>query len=209
MFTGIIRGSCPLIEIQEKPGLHRLIIELGEHAKDVQRGASIAIDGVCLTATDIDRSSTGHVAFDVMLESLEKTTLGGLKVGDNVHVERSAKFGDEVGGHVVSGHVTGTAEVVSVERPENNFVLRMKLPERARNYVFDKGFIGIKGASLTVVNLDQNTGTFEVWLIPETLELTTFGALRPGDRVNIEVDPQTVTVVETIERIMKAREARG
>ncbi len=202
MFTGIVQASREIVEVQDMPGLRRLVVALEDLVEGVQRGASVAIDGVCLTATEIDRGERGLVAFDVMQESLEKTTLGELGVGDRVHVERSAKFGDEVGGHIVSGHVTGMAEVISITRPENNFVLELRLPERAKNYVFDKGFIGVKGASLTVVNHDAEANTFEVWLIPETLEITTFAKLAPGERVNIEVDPQTVTIVETVERVM-------
>lgn len=205
MFTGIVTASLPITSVERLPGLSRLGVALGALAYDLQRGASVAIDGVCLTATEIEREGEGRVRFDVMQETLTKTTLGQLEVGDRVHVERSARFGDEVGGHIVSGHVSGMARVIQVERPENNFVLTLQLPENAWKYVFDKGFVSLKGASLTVVDLDAQAHTFSVWLIPETLALTTFATLRPGDAVNIEVDPHTVTIVETVERTLLAR----
>ena len=206
MFTGIVQAKRQVHSIEDHPGLRRIVVALGEALYEgLQRGASVAIDGVCLTAVDLD--DTHHSAsFDIMLESLNKTTLGSLSQGDLVHVERSARFGDEVGGHIVSGHVSGMARVIGVERMENNFVLRLQLPEGFERYVFSKGFIAIKGCSLTVVDLDPHTRSFSVWLIPETLALTTFGSLEIDDSVNIEVDPQTVTIVETIERIMRAQQ---
>lgn len=203
MFTGIVQGVVPVVEITDREGLRTLVIELGEaRVVGLELGASVAIDGVCLSVVRVEG---GRAWFDVMQESLVKTTLGALKAGDRVHVERSVTFGTEIGGHIVSGHVTGTAEVVAVTTPENNHVLTLRLPEQARPYVFDKGFIAVSGASLTVVDLDEAEGVFSVWLIPETLRQTWFGALAPGDRVNVEVDPQTVAIVQTVERVLSRR----
>ena len=204
MFTGLITASKALVRIEERQGLRTIVVALEELCEGLKRGASVAIDGVCLTATEID-TELAHVSFDVMAETLEKTSLGELEQGDLVHVERSARFGDEIGGHLVSGHVLGTARVLHVRRPdEHNVALRFELPAAAHRFVFEKGFIALKGASLTVVDHDPNLNTFEVWLIPETLAVTTFGLLEPGDRVNLEVDPQTVAIVETVERFMAA-----
>jgi len=207
MFTGIIRGSRPVISIVDKPGLRRIVVDLGEPlGANVERGASIAINGVCLTATEME---AGKIAFDIIAETLNKTTLGGLSEGSMVHVERSAKFGDEVGGHVVSGHVTGMAEVTSVESPENNHVITMRAPEEAIDFIFSKGFVALDGASLTVVDVDREQRTFCVWLIPETLEITTFGDRVAGDFINLEVDPQTVAIVATVERVLAAKEKKA
>ena len=206
MFTGIVQASLPLHSVHDKPGLRRLGVRLGALGEGLGRGASVAIDGVCLTATDQDE---GVVYFDVMQETLSKTTLGRLSSGELVHVERSARVGDEIGGHRVSGHVNLCAEVVAITTPEHNVVLTLKVPGRALPYLFEKGFVGVKGASLTVVNLNAGAGTFEVWLIPETLRVTTFGGLNLGDQVNLELDPQTVAIVDTVHRVLKHHPALG
>ncbi len=205
MFTGIVTRSCTVEKIEHKTGLRRLAVKLEGLMDGLERGASVAVDGVCLTATEMDFERE-LVFFDVMQESLEKTTLGELHEGDLVHVERSAVFGQEVGGHIVSGHVTGTATVTAIDRPENNFVLHLEVPESARDHIFDKGFVAIKGASLTVVDYKHSEGRFEIWLIPETLDVTTFSTLKAGDRVNFEVDPQTVAIVETVQRVMQRQQ---
>lgn len=207
MFTGIVTRSCAIRAIEDRPGLRTLTVQLDNRLIDgLERGASVAIDGVCLTATDMNLEEA-HVSFDVMQETLNKTTLGALLPESLVHVERSATFGQEVGGHIVSGHVSGVAKVVSIARPENNFVLTLQVPESARDFIFDKGFVAIKGASLTVVDYHHEEGIFSVWLIPETLDVTTFADLSPGDTVNFEVDPQTVAIVETVRRTL-ARQVR-
>jgi riboflavin synthase len=153
------------------------------------------------------------VAFDVMQETLDLTTLGSLKTGDQVNVERSLKVGDEVGGHVVSGHVHGTAKIVEITKTENNVTITLEPLAELSKYIFPKGFIALNGVSLTVVSSpsfeEGATGESQgghgasvaVSLIPETLARTTFGAAQVGDLVNIEVDQQTRTIVDTIERI--------
>lgn len=202
MFTGIVARSCAVRAIEDRPGLRTITVQLTPSLiEGLERGASVAIDGVCLTATEMNLEEA-YVSFDVMQETLNKTTLGALLPEDPVHVERSASFGQEVGGHIVSGHVSGMAQVVSIARPENNFVLTLQVPEPFRDFIFEKGFVSLKGASLTVVDYQHEEGIFSVWLIPETLEVTTFGALSPGDRVNFEVDPQTVAIVETVRRTL-------
>lgn len=203
MFTGIVSASRPITRIEDQEGLRRLVVDLGEElAAGLERGASVAIDGVCLTATQMEG---GEVAFDVMGETLAKTTLGGLAEGDAVHIERAARFGDEIGGHLLSGHVQGVAEVTSIERPENNFVLTLRAPGDLIDYIFPKGYVALAGASLTVVEVDREARTFNVWLIPETLRVTTFGERTPGEGINLEVDPQTVAVVETVRRMQQAQ----
>lgn len=203
MFTGIVKGLGTVVSGEVTPGLARFTVELpGGYGGGLERGASVAIDGTCLTATDIvgDR-----VTFDVMRETLEKTTLGTLAVDSRVNVERSYRVGDEVGGHIVSGHVTGVAEIVSVETPENNRVVTFRVPTEWMKYILPKGFVGLDGCSLTVVDVDKAAGTFSVWLIPETLALTTFGFKKPGDRVNVEIDSKTQAIVDTVESYLQAK----
>jgi riboflavin synthase len=202
MFTGIVQGKFPLLTVETKPGLNRLVIELSDELLiDLTIGASVAVDGVCLTVTDIEPP---RVYFDVMQQTLSLTTLAGLSAGDWVNVERSAKQGVEIGGHIISGHVDGTVEVVSVEQPENNCFIRYRVPADKMKYVFPKGFIGLNGCSLTVADVDPQQQTVQVCFIPETLRVTTHGNKRPGDRLNFEVDRQTQTIVDTVENFLTA-----
>jgi riboflavin synthase len=168
-------------------------------------GASVSVAGVCLTVTALHDSAAD---FDVMQQTLAVTTLGALQRGSTVNVERAARDGAEVGGHVLSGHVDAQARVVSVRKPENNRVLRLELPAPWMRYVFAKGYIAVEGASLTVAEAQRGrdgAGWFEVWLIPETLRVTTFGALREGDAVNVEIERQTQVIVDTVRAAVDER----
>jgi len=198
MFTGIIQSQLTIQKVSRKPGLLSFALSLDS---EVQQGASIAIDGVCLTVSKIDNDI---IWFDAMEETLNKTTIGSFEMGRKVNLERSAKMGDEIGGHMVSGHVEGMGEIVDVRESENNKVVTFQLPKEWMKYIVQKGFIALDGASLTVVDPDKEKGTFDVWFIPETLEKTTFGWKDIGDKVNVETDNQTKVIVETVERIMKS-----
>ncbi len=204
MFTGIVQGKAKVIGIDDLAGLRRLRIALPD-VSGLVRGASVCIDGVCLTAVDISPEAVG---FDVMGETLRLTTLGGLDVGSAVNFERSATVGKEIGGHLVSGHISGMAPVIAREETENNVRLLLELPEALVDYVLPKGFIGVHGVSLTVGEVDEKRGTFDVHLIPETLEVTVLGETKPGDRLNIELDAMTQAVVETVRRVL-ARQQEG
>ncbi len=196
MYTGIVTGTFPVIGLSRQPGLASFAVELDErHLDGLERGASVSLDGVCMTVTRIE----GRRAwFDAAMETLNRTTFGQIAEGRRVNVERSARTGVEVGGHPISGHVDAMAEVVAIERPANNCVLTFELPAAYRRYVFNKGFIALNGCSLTVTDLDRTTGRFKVYLIPETMRLTTFGAVKVGDRVNFEIDRQTQVIVDTV-----------
>lgn len=168
----------------------------------LETGASVAHNGCCLTVTEINGN---HVSFDLMKETLRITNLGDLKVGDWVNVERAAKFSDEIGGHLMSGHIMTTAEVAKILTSENNRQIWFKVQDsQLMKYILYKGFIGIDGISLTVGEVTPTR--FCAHLIPETLERTTLGKKKLGARVNIEIDPQTQTVVDTVERVLAARE---
>lgn len=197
MFTGIVQGVATIETVQTSPGLSTFLVRFPEDTLNgVTIGASVAINGTCLTVT---RQQDNTLYFDAMQETLGLTTLGDLVAGDRVNFERAARIGDEIGGHLLSGHIHTTADLVSVERPENNCTLTFEVPEAWSRYLFPKGYIAINGASLTIGEV--NGRRFNVHLIPETLRATTFGSLREGDRVNIEVDSQTQTIVDTLARM--------
>lgn len=204
MFTGIVQGTAVVRQISEKSNFRRLRIELGaSHLAQLQRGASIAINGTCLTATDFD-SNAGWVDFDVIDETLRKTNLGQLTIGCRVNFERSLKFGDEIGGHLVSGHIQGMVQLEQLVRIDSNVALALRFAPELSPYIHSKGFIAIEGCSLTVGRVAD--GVFWLHLIPETLALTTLGEKQPGAWLNVEVDQQTVTIVQTVERYLAQRQ---
>ncbi|MCU7936433.1 MAG: riboflavin synthase subunit alpha [Candidatus Thiodiazotropha sp. (ex Dulcina madagascariensis)] len=198
MFTGIVQGTAEVVAIHEKTNFRTHRIRLPVTALEgLQSGASIAHNGCCLTVTHIENDL---VDFDLMQETLNVTNLGALTVGDSVNFERAARFGDEIGGHAMSGHILCTAEVVDVISSENNRRIRFSLPDKWQKYLFTKGYIGIDGISLTIGHVEANA--FDVNLIPETLQRTNIGTRRIGDRVNIEIDPQTQAIVDTVTNLL-------
>ncbi|MBV4366538.1 riboflavin synthase subunit alpha [Erwinia phyllosphaerae] len=204
MFTGIVQGTAEVLAIEEKPNFRTHIVSLPEEMlPGLELGASVSHNGCCLTVTEINGDK---ISFDLVKETLRITNLGELKVGDVVNVERAAKFSDEIGGHLMSGHIMTTAEICKIITSENNREIWFK-PQDAEQmkYILHKGFIGIDGISLTVGEVTKSK--FCVHLIPETLARTTLGGKRLGDRVNIEIDPHTQAIVETVERVLAQREA--
>jgi len=196
MFTGIVQGTG---SVQSMSGESILTIGIQiPYTEDLEIGGSVAIDGVCLTATSVGDT----VTFDIIPETVERTTLGSLACGSNVNVERALKFGDELGGHLLSGHIMGTAEIVSVVNQD----YQIQCPTTMAEFIQEKGFIAVDGISLTIGETDGN-GCFNVHIIPETLRLTTLGGKGAGDYVNIEIDAMTQAVVETTKRMMANKEA--
>ena len=196
MYTGIVQGNFEVVSVAKKPGLHTIVVALDSQlTRDLQIGASVAIDGVCLTVTAQDGD---HVSFDVMQQTMQQTTLAQLLPGARVNIERSARYGDEIGGHGISGHIDTAVELVAREMTENNCELSFELPAAMQAYVFQRGFIGLNGCSLTVAEIDRDTAVFKVCLIPETLRVTTFSDKQVGDRVNLELDRQTQAIVDTV-----------
>lgn len=204
MFTGIVQGVGKIIQIIDKDKLRSFKIELPKHLmQNLQIGASIANDGCCLTLTGF---GDNWVLFDIMQETLSITTLGDKKVGDYINIERSAKYGDEVGGHIMSGHVACTAKITQIIKTETNCTMVIEIPSLFQKYILYKGFIGIDGASLTIGKINDNQ--FSIHLIPETLAITTLKDKKEGDKVNIEIDSQTQAIVDTVERVMAMKEGR-
>lgn len=204
MFTGIVQGTARIVAIEEKELFRTHVIALPEAMlPGLELGASVAHNGCCLTVTAINDS---HISFDLIKETLRVTNLGELQTGDCVNVERAAKFSDEIGGHLMSGHIMTTAEICKIIQSENNREVWFKLQDASQiKYILHKGYVGIDGISLTVGEVTKSK--FCVHLIPETLERTTLGAKKLGHRVNIEIDPQTQAIVDTVERVLSQREA--
>ena len=200
MFTGIIKYIGEVNQIRHEEGLTHLSVFLKEEAlTQLEIGASVAINGVCLTVVNIEKNL---ISFDLIQETLDKTNLKTLQIGDKINVERSAKFGDEIGGHLLSGHVTCQAEILQIDNPSHNHILTLQLPLDFVKYLFPKGYIALNGASLTLVQVESN-GCFTVHLIPETLKATTFAALKKGAKINVELETQTQIIVDTIARQLK------
>lgn len=204
MFTGIVQGTAKVVAITEKPNFRTHVVELPDALlSGLETGASVAHNGCCLTVTAIDGN---RVSFDLIKETLRITNLGELREGDSVNIERAAKFSDEIGGHVMSGHIMTTAEVTKILTSENNRQIWFKPQDpQVMKYILTKGYVGVDGISLTVG--ETTTSRFCVNLIPETLQRTTLGSRKLGQRINVEIDPQTQAVVDTVERVMAHRDA--
>ncbi len=203
MFSGIVQGFTEVTQMDSRENFKSFAILIPDDLiQGLERGASVAIDGVCMTVVKIDGN---QVYFDAMKETLDLTTLGNLELGDKVNIERSVRYGDEIGGHGVSGHVHGKAEIINIDREfDNNVVFSFQVPKALIKYTFDKGFVALNGASLTIVDVNREKAIIRVSFIPETLRKTTFANKNPGDPVNIEIEQQTQAIVETIERYLEA-----
>jgi riboflavin synthase len=200
MFTGIVQGVATVAQLTDQPGLRSftLAFEPG-FSTGLAIGASVSVDGVCLTVTGLLDGDAAR--FDVMQQSLALTTLGGVARGSRINVERAARDGAEIGGHPLSGHIDFRARVEQVREPQNNRVLRIAVPAPWMRYVFAKGYIAVNGASLTVAEAHRapdGSGWFEVWLIPETLRMTTFVDKAEGALLNIEIERGTQVFVDTV-----------
>lgn len=206
MFTGIVQAQCPVVGIEDEDGIRRFTVDLGPHAADLKHGASVANNGTCLSVTAVD---DGRVTFDIIAETLSLTNLGDVAVGDLVNIERSLGFGDEVGGHIVSGHVSTTAAVDLIEEDGANRTVWFKTTAEAMRYLLMKGWVAVDGASLTISRVDRDSSRFAVSLIPDTLSKTTLGRVTPGDRVNIEFDSQTQAIVDTVRDMLSDSELRN
>jgi len=187
MFTGIVSDVAEVIEMTSLGERSRLVVASAYDSAAIAVGASIANAGVCLTAVAVEPRDAGSaISFDVGAETLKVTTLGEWRQGTRVNLERALKVGDELGGHMVSGHVDGIAEVVSRRDFEDMAHFRFRAPHECAKFTAVKGSVALDGTSLTVNAVDGDE--FEVLLIPHTLAVTTWGERRPGEGVNIEVD---------------------
>ncbi|SFD00981.1 riboflavin synthase subunit alpha [Pseudoalteromonas denitrificans] len=205
MFTGIVQTQATVISVSELQGIKRLVLSVpGQYLQHLDLGASIAINGCCLTVVHFElgiRDVVGQVYFDIIDETLRLTNLGLLIQGQKVNFERSVCFGTELGGHIVSGHIHTTAVLSDINYSGDNCSFKFTVDNNWMKYIIHKGFVSINGASLTVG--DVNESSFYVHLIPETLKITNLGLANVNDKINIEVDQQTYTIINTVERYMK------
>jgi riboflavin synthase len=196
MFTGIVQGVGLVKDVIEHASHKTIHIEI-PNVEGLQTGASVAIDGVCLTVVSFENND---VKFDVIEETLRRTTLGQLSEGSRVNVERSLKFGDEIGGHLLSGHIMDTGEIVEVNNQGETMDVCLNVSDEVSQYIMEKGYVAINGVSLTIGRCENNT--FWLHLIPETLNLTTCDSFVVGQMTNIEIDSTTQTIVATVKRTL-------
>jgi riboflavin synthase len=200
MFSGIVQGTAEITAAIQRDDVLTIEIELGKNLiEGLEIGASVSVDGVCLTAVEIADSTA---KFDIIEETIRCTTLDITRKNTQANIERSLKFGDEIGGHNVSGHVTSVATISEVKQGVNGRTLRLTSEEKDISYLMPKGFVAIDGISLTVGEVNRSTATFDVHLIPETITATTIGGKQVGDKVNLELDSATVAAVEAAKQML-------
>ncbi|MBR3569668.1 MAG: riboflavin synthase [Oscillibacter sp.] len=200
MFTGIIEETGKIRSATRGARSAALSIGAAEILPDLKTGDSVAVNGVCLTATTVDG---GGFTADVMHETLRRSTLGGLSAGDAVNLERAMPANGRFGGHIVSGHIDGVGKIVAIRRDDNAVWYEIEAPEKLRRYVVEKGSIAIDGISLTVAAVDGRT--FSVSVIPHTLSATALGARRVGSGVNLETD----IIAKYVESLLRPDSGRG
>lgn len=203
MFTGIVQTKAKIKKISHSSSLTHYVIALASPSlRGLEIGASVSVQGICQTVVSIENDT---VAFQAIQETLACTTLPFWKEGDWVNIERSLKMGDEIGGHLLSGHIIGVASIQSIEHPsKEQSIVTLKCDPKWMKYLLPKGYIALNGVSLTLGKTDPS-GWFTVNLIPETRRITTFGDASIGDKVNIEIDSQTQTIVDTVERVLQSK----
>jgi len=197
MFTGIVQGIRNISFVSDIEGGRKLRIQLDNLSENLEHGASVAVNGVCLTAVKIFQ---GWAEFDIIQETLNRSHLGALKSGDQVNIERACNFGDEIGGHHVSGHIDCMGTIKKIYNSPNNCDFLVSCDKKWMNYLIPKGWIAVDGVSLTLVDFGDNW--FSVSLIPETLKQTVLGIKTESQKVNLEFDNSIKAIVHTIERMM-------
>ena len=201
MFTGIVSGKGHVQKIIRYEDYISLIIKAPkDFSKNLIKGASVAVNGVCLT---VKKGKTDILEFDVIEETLQKTNLKDISKSSKVNLERSMTAKTEIGGHLVSGHIHGTGEVLKVINRQATKDLQIKIPTSLREYFFYKGYVALDGCSLTIGKVLKTS--FYIHLIPETVSVTTFKDIKKGDLINIEVEQSTINTVETVKKIMSQR----
>jgi riboflavin synthase len=204
VFTGLVEETGRVLEVREEPGGLRLRIGARTVLEDLRTGDSLMVDGVCLTVVARDE---GGAEVEAIPETLRASTLGERRPGDEVNLERALVAGGRLGGHIVQGHVDGVGVVAAAEPWGNSTLLAVQAPDPVLTYVVPKGSVAVDGISLTVV--DRIPGGFRVAIIPHTAAATTFGALRPGRRVNLEADVVAKYVAQLVEPYAHAEDGGG
>ena len=195
MFTGIIEALGTIKEVTESNGGRRLLLDVGDLARGLEVGASLSVNGVCLTAVEVEGQK---VAAEVVVETMRRSNLGSVQEGDRVNLERPLRADGRFGGHIVQGHIDARGEVIRIEPEGEGRLIQVGAESDGLRYIVEKGSITVDGVSLTVASIDASG--FEVALIPHTISTTTLGSLRPGDMVNLEFDVLAKYVERLLER---------
>ena len=204
MFSGIVQGKGKILKIVSRKNHISLEISAPKNFnKRLKKGASISVNGICLTSLDDGEKS---LKFDVINETLSKTNISIASRGSLVNLERSITASTEIGGHLMSGHIHFAGKVEKVLTKNTNKDVQIKFPKKYKEYIFEKGYIGVNGCSLTLGKINNNS--FFVHLIPETLSVTNLNTLKKGSLVNIEIDQNTIAIVETVKNSLAAQKSR-
>jgi riboflavin synthase len=201
MFTGLIEALCIVKSVRYIADAMQLTIDLSRLADETKVGDSIAVNGVCLTIAQL---LVNVASFDVSPETLRKSTIGKLKTGSQVNVERAVKAGDRLGGHIIEGHIDGTATIAQINRRGDFANIKFSARPELLDQMMSKGSVAVDGISLTIANLDKNS--FSAIMIPETLKKTTLGNAKNGDCVNIETDIIVKTIKKQLDKILPQKQ---
>ena len=201
MFSGIVQETGKVIEFKKEKDIYNLSIDCSsELISDLKKGASISVNGVCLTVKD---SNPEILKFDLIEETIKRTNFQNIKAGDNVNLERSLRLGDEIGGHLVSGHIHGTSKVISTEMRAESWDVEFSVEPFMHDYILHKGYVAINGCSLTVGEVSKVS--FMIHLIPETLSITNLFQLQKNSIVNVELDQNTVVIADTVKKYLDGK----
>jgi riboflavin synthase len=203
MFSGIVSHKSKVLKVEHFSDFVRIHISTPKNFnKGLKKGASISVNGVCLTSKD---NGSKNLKFDVIEETLLKTNLKYILKGDIVNLERSIKASSEIGGHLMSGHIHFTGEIKKIFLKENTKDMRISISKKYSDYILEKGYIGINGCSLTIGKVFKNY--FNIHLIPETLKVTNLSKLEQKDLVNIEIDQATIAIVDTVKKTLATQKS--
>ena len=201
MFSGIVQETGKVIEFVKEKDIYNLSIDCSSDLlSDLKKGASISVNGVCLTVKD---SNPEMLRFDLVEETIKRTNFQIIKAGDNVNLERSLKIGDEIGGHLVSGHIHGTSKVISMDIRDESWDVEFSVEPFMHDYILHKGYVAINGCSLTVGEVSSES--FMIHLIPETLSITNLFQLQQNSIVNVELDQNTVVIADTVKKYLDGK----
>ena len=201
MFSGIVQEAGKVKDFLKREDIYNISIDCSSKiTSNLKKGASVSVDGVCLTVKD---ENPEILRFDLVEETIKRTNFQNIKIGDNVNLERSVKMGDEIGGHLVSGHIHGISKVVSIEIRDQSWDVEISIEPFMQEYILHKGYVAINGCSLTVGEVSKES--FLIHLIPETLSVTNLFQLEQDSTVNIELDQNTIIIADTIKKYLDGR----
>lgn len=201
MFSGIVQETGIVKDFLKENDVYRLSLNCSsEFTSGLKKGASVSVNGVCLTIKD---NNPDILRFDLVEETIKRTNFEMIESGDNVNLERSLKMGDEIGGHLVSGHIHGISKVISIEMRDESWDVEFSVEPFMKDYILHKGYIAINGCSLTVGEL--NDKSFMIHLIPETLSITNLFQLKLNSLVNIELDQNTIVIADTVKKYLDGK----